>query len=288
MSTLLLEGPGRHVGCLSVKGMVDIARSMEEARQGRVVPHQQKIRERLTEELMRQTTLRPFHVASALTQQDEPLLHCLDQLTGALTPGHLALSQVADWLGRAQAAAARDGASRPVLETLAAQFRQRAARMEAQLHQQDLLTAAQRQCEQIMDRWRAGRYGAWSPAGRCYVALEELRWGAFGDAVRLGAPQARQTLLATLRTMACEQLAASVNASARTRHFYQQWLTTPPAPGLMDYKDTLSWLGDWSDGERHPITWSVTQSWQSVALGMPRLCSAIRLASAMVDEVFVA
>ncbi len=24
------------------------------------------------------------------------------------------------------------------------------------------------------------------PAGRCYVALEELRWGAFGDVIRQG------------------------------------------------------------------------------------------------------
>jgi len=30
----------------------------------------------------------------------------------------------------------------------------------------------------------------------------------------------------------------------------------------------------------------VTQSWQTVALGMPRLCSAKRLADAMVSEVF--
>ena len=25
----------------------------------------------------------------------------------------------------------------------------------------------------------------WSLAGRCYIVLEELRWGAFGDACRL-------------------------------------------------------------------------------------------------------
>jgi len=63
-------------------------------------------------------------------------------------------------------------------------------------------------------------------------------------------------------------------------------LTTPATPGLMDYKDLLGWLGDWCDAERHPICWSVTQSWQTVALGMPRLCSATRLANAMVDEIF--
>ena len=54
----------------------------------------------------------------------------------------------------------------------------------------------------------------------------------------------------------------------------------------VELKDLLSWLGDWSNSERQPITWSVTQSWQSVALGMPRICSALRLAGAMTNEVF--
>lgn len=38
------------------------------------------------------------------------------------------------------------------------------------------------QSEQIFTRWRAGAYNAWSLPGRCFIVLEELRWGAFGDA----------------------------------------------------------------------------------------------------------
>ncbi|EIQ64799.1 hypothetical protein SF123566_5862 [Shigella flexneri 1235-66] len=34
------------------------------------------------------------------------------------------------------------------------------------------------------------------------------------------------------------------------------------------------------------MSWSVTQRWQNVALGMPRLCSAKRLVDAMVEEIF--
>lgn len=47
----------------------------------------------------------------------------------------------------------------------------------------------------------------------------------------------------------------------------------------------LSWLGDWCDMEQHPVSGSVTQRWQNVALGMPRLCSAKRLVDAMVEEI---
>ncbi len=34
------------------------------------------------------------------------------------------------------------------------------------------------------------------------------------------------------------------------------------------------------------MSWSVTQNWQTVALGMPRLCSAKRLVDGMVEEIF--
>ncbi|MNN55339.1 hypothetical protein D3C81_1702110 [compost metagenome] len=89
-----------------------------------------------------------------------------------------------------------------------------------------------------------------------------------------------------LRSLAANYLAQGINASPATRHFYHQWLATPISTGLMDHKDMLGWLGDWCHPDRHPVSWSVTQSWQTVALGMPRLCSAKRLADAMVSEVF--
>lgn len=286
MSSLILEGPGRHVGCLGVKLMVDLAKGIHDPRQSRFAPHQQTIRERLTQELMHKAPLRQWAAEGSLMHNDARLLQWLDQLAGLLSPGHFALSLVAQRLSQRLERPSGDPGTRSLLETLCAQFHQRAARLEVQLAQRDLQTGAQQHCEQILARWRNGRYMGWSPAGRCYIALEELRWGAFGDAVRSGPAQESTALLERLRALASEQLAASVNASARTRHFYHHWLTTPPAPGLMDYKDTLSWLGDWSDSDRHPVAWSVTQTWQSVALGMPRLCSATRLASAMVDEVF--
>jgi hypothetical protein len=54
----------------------------------------------------------------------------------------------------------------------------------------------------------------------------------------------------------------------------------------MDHKDMLGWLGDWCQADKHPVSWSVTQNWQTVALGMPRLCSAKRLVDGMVEEIF--
>lgn len=69
------------------------------------------------------------------------------------------------------------------------------------------------QSEQIFTRWRAGAYNAWSLPGRCFIVLEELRWGAFGDAFRLGSPQAVALLLGDLCVKATQHLAESINAA---------------------------------------------------------------------------
>ncbi|MFP1529030.1 diguanylate cyclase regulator RdcB family protein [Escherichia coli] len=124
-----------------------------------------------------------------------------------------------------------------------------------------------------------GRISAAVP-GRCFIVLEELRWGAFGDACRLGSPQAVALLLGDLRVKATQHLAESINAPT-TRHYYHQWFASSTVPTGGDDADFLSWLGKWTTADKQPVCWSVTQRWQTVALGMPRLCSAQRLAGAM-------
>ncbi|CDL34054.1 Methyl-accepting chemotaxis protein [Enterobacter hormaechei] len=68
-------------------------------------------------------------------------------------------------------------------------------------------------------RWRAGQYDGWSLAGRCFIVLEELRWGAFGDACRLANSDVAAMLKDNLRSMAANYLAQEINASPTTRHF---------------------------------------------------------------------
>lgn len=48
---------------------------------------------------------------------------------------------------------------------------------EKALTQRGLLVQAGDQSEQIFTRWRAGAYNTWSLPGRCFIVLEELRWG---------------------------------------------------------------------------------------------------------------
>lgn len=239
---------------------------------------------------MAQTQLRPWAMSGVLNENDSLRLGLAEKLASMLDPGHLALTRITQRLVSLQQAEQRRPANTPgnqqQYDELIEHFSQRASWKEKALGQRGLTVQAGNHSEQIFTRWRAGNYNGWSMAGRCYVALEELRWGAFGDACRTASSEVASMLKDNLRAMASDFLAQGINAAPATRHFYHQWLTTPATPGLMDYKDLLGWLGDWCDADRHPICWSVTQSWQTVALGMPRLCSASRLATAMVDEIF--
>lgn len=285
MKNRLLEGPGRVLESIYPKFIVDLVQGNDVSRQAASVPQQQAFRERLTQEIMAQTQLRPWTMSGSLDENEILRLGLAEKLASQLDPGHLALRRITQRLSAMQQAVSRPGQIRQVDEMLA-YFSQRAAAKEKALIQRGLVVQAGKHSERVFTHWRAGNFSGWSMAGRCYVALEELRWGMFGDACRLAKADVAKMLKDNLRVMAAEFLAQGIGAATATRHYYHQWLSTPSTPGLMDYKDLLGWLGDWCDAEHQPICWSVTQSWQPVALGMPRLCSAARLATAMVDEVF--
>lgn len=207
-----------------------------------------------------------------------------------IDPGHLALTQIAQHLALLQKMDHRQHSAFPELpQQIAALYEWFSARCrwkEKALTQRGLLVQAGDQSEQIFTRWRAGAYNAWSLPGRCFIVLEELRWGAFGDACRLGSPQAVALLLGDLLEKATQHLAESINAAPTTRHYYHQWFASSTVPTGGEHADFLSWLGKWTTADKQPVCWSVTQRWQTVALGMPRLCSAQRLAGAMLEEIF--
>lgn len=290
MTTRLLDGPGRTLECIHPKFMVDLVQGGDALRHTRQGPQQLQFRERLTQEIMTHTRLRPWSMTGMLNENAALRLGLAEKLASMLDPGHLALTRMTEKLQSVRQQASLRTPLSPGLmqqyDDLASHFMQRAVYKEKALTQRGLTVQAGEHSEQIFTRWRAGQYDGWSLAGRCYIALEELRWGAFGDACRLANDDVAAMLKDDLRGMAANYLAQGINAAPSTRHFYHQWLTTPASPALVDHKDMLGWLGDWCQADSHPVSWSVTQNWQTVALGMPRLCSAKRLVDAMVEEIF--
>ena len=290
MTNVLLEGPGRTLECVYPKFMVDLVQGDETKRSGGFLQQQQRLRARLTQEVLSQTQLRAWVLAGVSSEHLVMRLKLVEKLAGMIDPGHLALVRIAEGLMFLQQTEHPRGLSTPGLlqqiNSLADWFTQRGAYKEKAVTQRGLTVQAGEHSEQIFTRWRAGHYDGWSLAGRCFIVLEELRWGAFGDACRLAKEDVAAMLKDNLRSMAANYLAQGINASPTTRHFYHQWLTAPASPGSIDHKDMLGWLGDWCQADKHPVSWSVTQNWQTVALGMPRLCSAKRLVDGMVEEIF--
>ena len=60
MTTPLLDGPGRTLECINPKFMVDLVQGGDAARHPRLGPQQLQFRERLTQEIMTHTRLRPW------------------------------------------------------------------------------------------------------------------------------------------------------------------------------------------------------------------------------------
>ncbi|WP_227318452.1 YjcZ-like family protein [Cedecea davisae] len=290
MSSLLMEGPVRTLGCISEKFAVDFALSIDVARQPWQSQQSKDFYQQLTELFMGGERLRSGLAGMPPQDELEASLARLGVLTADRAKSYLANSQISERIGQLEPVSARtahhSAAARERLLALRQQISLQLSKMEAEFRQTDLVRQGKVHCEQIFTRWRSGHYFSFSPAARCYVALEELRWGTFGDAVSHGSLPQKEELIEHLRSLAIGRLAEDVNASARTRHYYHDWLAAPTSPGLLEHKDALIWLGDGCDTQRQPVSYSITQSWQGVALGMPRICSAMRLASALVDEVF--
>lgn len=173
------------------------------------------------------------------------------------------------------------------LLTLADQVHHKLNHLEEKLHRVDQVQRAQLHLEQIFSWWSAGRYASFSPAGRCYVALEELRWGAFGDVIRQSETGQVNQLLDILRHKALTQMAQESGGSATVRLNTLDWLGGQGREQAdNEWHDAINWLGDWCSEEQHPVIWSTTQAAEHLPVRMPRLCSAERLSESMVDEIF--
>lgn len=286
MNTRLLEGPGRMLESLHARFMVDLVLGIENPRQHTLAPQQQQFRERLMNEIVAQTQLRPWSVAGLFSDNPAMRLGLAEKLASQFDPGHLALTRMSRYLQQLQSKSHSSPELRQQFGLVSEQFSQRAEHKQRALTQRGLMVESGSHSDEVFTRWHAGQYDGWSLAGRCYIALEELRWGAFGDAWRLANGEVRGLLKDSLRSMTAQYLAQGIGAATETRHFYHQWLASPTSLGMMDHKEMLAWLGSSCDAVRQPVCWSVTQTWQPVALGMPRLCSATRLVDAMLEELF--
>ena len=177
--------------------------------------------------------------------------------------------------------------TRQLLNALSVKMAERCDRLEHEVARIDFVQRVQINIEHVFSKWGAGKYQHLSLANRCYAALEELHWGAFGDFYRSNASEYdKQRLLEIAKNKAIDQLSKDVNVTCVTRLEAHDWLTMPNSPNAANLADALSYLGDAANDVQQPFIYSATQQPQQLPLRMPRLCSADRLGEALLHEVF--
>lgn len=177
--------------------------------------------------------------------------------------------------------------TRQLLNALSVQMAERCDRLEHEVARIDSVQRVHLNIEHVFSKWGAGKYQHFSHANRCYVALEELHWGAFGDFYRSNASEYdKQRFLEIAKNKAIDQLTKEVNATSVTRLNAHDWLAMPSSSNAATLTDALTYLGDAANDVQQPFIYSATQQPKQLPLRMPRLCSADRLGEAMLHEVF--
>ena len=279
------------LACLPEKFIVDFANGIDITQDHLRVQKNLSFFTRVKEGLSGQSSARQHAINSALADGVEASLTWLTELTSSLATTNYALTQVNDrvtsLVSDTATLAHYSADTREQLNALSLQVSQKLSHLEQHLHRVDMLQRGQLHLDQIFSSWSAGRYSALPLAGRCYVALEELRWGAFGDVIRHGDTHQANQMIDILKNKALAQLAADHGSLASARHDTHSWLSWHAGQILQnDWPETLNWMADWCTKDAHPVIWSATQKYDDLPLRMPRLCSAERIATSMVDEIF--
>ncbi|MDT4828113.1 YjcZ-like protein [compost metagenome] len=67
----------------------------------------------------------------------------------------------------------------------------------------------------------------------------------------------------------------------------ERWLAQPQGRHVLaDASDALGYLGDWTDPERNPFSFVVSQQPNDLPLQVPRLGSAQRFTETLISELF--
>lgn len=212
----------------------------------------------------------------------------LTELTASQAKSNFAIGQVQLRVGTLQSAlidvAHHTADTREQLVLLAQQLNQRSALLEQETQRLDMIQQAGLHLDVVTSKWQAGGYASLSPAGRCYAALEELRWGRFGDFYRSTVPTARADHMALLHNRIRIQLTADAGATMRIDT--REWLRPSAHAQRQDVQLALAYLGDWADPESAPFVFAAANAPAELPMHLPRLCSAERLTLALADEVF--
>jgi len=280
--------------CLPEKFVVDFANGIDVARERqRFMAGRTAFFSRLYDGFTGQGARHQAEINASLTDSVEGALCWLKDLSESLVKSNHTIVKVNQRVNALKLDVAKIAGyaveTRQNLEILSRSLGDRCSALEQEVLRIGSLQQAQLQLDEVFSKWAAGRFSSFSLAGRCYAALEELRWGSFGDHCLRVTGQARQKQLELLANRAIVQLSQDAGLSVGERIGTRgRWLA--PAQGrhlLADARDALGYLGDWTDPERSPLSFVVSQQPSDLPLQVPRLGSAQRFTETLINEVFL-
>lgn len=280
------------LSCLPEKFVVDFANGIDVGRDHiRVQRQRDSMFNRFCDSFTGQGARRQAEINASLIDGVEASLNWLTDLCESLSRSNLAIARVNDRVNELKFSVAKladySADTRQRLEQLATQLDQRCSLIEQEVSRIDFIQRVQLHLDQVFNKWKAGRFRHCSLPGRCYAALEELRWGAFGDYMRTQPVHQRNDFLADLANRALAQMAVDAACTETERKDTYWWIAQPDGKsGSSDFAAALAYMGDWYSSDHSPLVYAVSQSPNEFPLAVPRVCSAERVSETLVEEVF--
>ena len=282
----------RVLTCLHQKFIVDFANGIDVARD-----HQRVQRERsgfyarLRDGLSGKGARRQAEINAPLIDGVEASLHWLTELTESLAHSHLAIARVNERVNSIKQEMATlanySFETRQGLQEVAQRLNNRCDKIEKEVARIDFVQRVQRNLSAVFARWEGGRFESLSPAGRCFAALEELRWGDFGDYCRIHTGQERQQFLQEATNRAIAQLKRDLQSTASERFGATLWLKPPAGEStLPNAAEALAYLAEEYPPQQNPFVFVSAHAVEQLPLHVPRIMSATRLSETLVEEVF--
>lgn len=278
--------------CLPEKFVVDFANGIDVVRDHtRVQRSRTGFFQQFYDTLSGQGARRQQEINASLTDSVEASLQWLTELSTSLAKTNFALVQVNTRVAMIQGSLTKvinySADTRQQLMKLAQDLDARCSEIGNEMLRIDMVQRANDHMDLVFSRWEAGKFNSFSISGRCYAALEELRWGSFGDFLRKSSMRDRAGHLERLINRSISQMAIDAQIKPSSRIHTRDWLSIPNSQSLTPHaSEALEYLGDWSDPDTQPFVHSTTAMQSVLPLSMPRICSADRIAHALAGEIF--
>lgn len=236
---------------------------------------------------------RQGEINASLIESVEGSLKWLTELSRDLVSNNYAIIQVKDRVTKLTSQvtelALYSEKTRQRLDSLAQELDERMLHLGEEVARIDFNQKVIMHLDQVFHKWAAGRFIAFSPAGRCYAAIEELRWGSFGDYCRIHTGSERNNFIEQVVDRATVQLTRDVDIAISSRlGVYDHWLKLPRnREQYSDWHDALTYLATDFEIEAVPLISTITQKLPERLGRVPLIANASRIAETIVCEVFM-